>query len=71
VNVCQLGDNNNPEVVVWKSSGSGTYTVPANATVQCTAMNVCTPVAPGTSVSVGSMPLWFGSSNRNFVNQQP
>ena len=71
VNVCQLGDNGNPEVVVWKSSGSGTYTVPANATVQCTAMNVCTPVAPGTSVSVGSMPLWFGSSNRNFVNQQP
>lgn len=71
VNVCQLGDNTNPEVVVWKSSGSGTYTVPANATVQCTAMDVCTPVAPGTSVSVGSMPLWFGTAAKNSANQQP
>lgn len=71
VNVCQFGDNTNPEVVVWKSSGSGTYTVPANATVQCTAMNVCTPVAPGTSVSVGSMPLWFGTAAKNSANQQP
>lgn len=69
VNQCQLGDNNNPEVVVWATSGSGTYTVPAGATVQCTATNVCTPVAPGTQVNVGSMPLWFGSDARNAANQ--
>lgn len=71
VNACQLGDNTNPEVVVWKSEGTGTYTVPANATVQCTAMNACTPVAPGTPVTVGSMPLWFGTDAKNAVNQQP
>jgi len=69
VNVCQLGSNDDPEVVVWATSGNGPYTVPANATVQCTAMNACTPVAPGTQVNVGSMPLWFGSDARNAANQ--
>ena len=69
VNVCQLGDNNNPEVVVWASNGGGTYTVPSNATVQCDALNTCTPVAPGSTVTIGSMPLWFGTSAKNSVNQ--
>lgn len=69
VNVCQLGDNNNPEVVVWASNGGGTYTVPSNATVQCDALNTCTPVVPGSTVTIGSMPLWFGTSAKNSVNQ--
>lgn len=69
VNVCQLGDNNNPEVVVWASNGGGTYTVPSNATVQCDALNTCTPVAPGSTVTIGSMPLWFGTAAKNSVNQ--
>ena len=32
VNTCQLGDNVNPQVIAWASKGSGTFTVPANAT---------------------------------------
>ena len=69
VNVCQMGDATQPDAVVWSNSGSGTYTVPANATVQCDAMNRCSTVVPGTSIAIGSMPLWFGSAQQNGQNQ--
>ena len=69
VNVCQLGDAVQPEVVVWATQGSGTYTVPANATVQCDAMNRCSAVTPGDSIAIGSMPLWFGTAEQNATNQ--
>ncbi len=69
VNVCQMGDATQPDAVVWSNSGSGTYTVPANATVQCDAMNRCSTVIPGTSIAIGSMPLWFGSAQQNGQNQ--
>jgi len=69
INVCQLGDNNNPEVVVWSGKSGGTYTVPASATVQCDALNTCTPVVPGSTVTIGSMPLWFGTAAKNALNQ--
>jgi hypothetical protein len=69
VNVCQMGDYTQPDAVVWSNSGSGTYTVPANATVQCDAMNRCSTVIPGTSIAIGSMPLWFGSAQQNDQNQ--
>ena len=69
VNVCQMGDATQPDAVVWSNSGSGTYTVPANATVQCDAMNRCSTVVPGTSIAIGSMPLWFGSEQQNGQNQ--
>ena len=62
-NVCQLGDANNPEVVVWDNESPGAYTVPAGATWQCNTLNQCTPVAPGTSTVIGSNPLWFGSQS--------
>ena len=62
VNVCQLGDNDNPRVVAWASKGSGTFTVPQNATVTCDALNQCSAVAPGSQVTIGSMPQWFGTS---------
>ena len=62
VNTCQLGDNVNPRVVAWASTGSGTFTVPQNATVTCNALNECTAVAPGSQVTIGSMPQWFGTS---------
>ncbi len=68
-NVCQMGDNNNPEAVAWVSSGSGTYTVPAGATVQCDALNTCTAVTPGTQVTIGNMPLWFGTPAGQAGNQ--
>ena len=62
MNVCQLGDNDNPRVVAWASKGSGTFTVPQNATVTCDALNQCSAVAPGSQVTIGSMPQWFGTS---------
>ena len=69
VNVCQMGDYTQPDVVVWSNSGSGTYTVPAYATVQCDAMNRCSTVIAGTSIAIGSMPLWFGTAQQNDQNQ--
>jgi hypothetical protein len=68
VNVCQFGDNLAPNVVAWSASG-GTYTVPANATVQCDALNQCSAVVPGSQVQIGSMPLWFGSDALNAQKQ--
>ena len=60
-NVCQLGDANDPEVVAWSNEGIGTYTVPANATVQCNSLNQCGAIAPGTQLPIGGSPRWFGS----------
>jgi polysaccharide biosynthesis protein PslG len=61
VNTCQFSDAVNPQVVAWASKGSGTFTVPANASVSCNALNQCTPVTPGSQVTIGSMPQWFGN----------
>lgn len=63
VNTCQLGDNDNPEVIAWASQGPGSFVVPANATLTCDAMNTCTPVIPGSPVTIGSMPQWFGTAS--------
>jgi len=60
-NVCQFGDNTTPDVVAWLDSGSATFTVPANVTQTCDALNQCTPAAPGSQVTIGSMPQWFGN----------
>lgn len=68
-NTCQLGDNNNPEVIAWATTGTATYTVPAGASVQCDALNNCQAVAPGTQVQIGSMPLWFGTPAGQAANQ--
>ena len=69
-NTCQLGDNNNPEVIAWATTGSATYTVPAGASVQCDALNTCQAVAPGSRVQIGSMPLWFGTPAGQAANLQ-
>ncbi len=61
INSCNFGDNDNPRIVVWSSIGTQAYTVPANATVSCTALNECSAVAPGQSIAIGSMPTWFGT----------
>ena len=60
-NVCQLGDNLNPEVIAWTGGPETTFTVPANASQQCNALNECAAVLPGTQVTIGSMPIWFGN----------
>jgi hypothetical protein len=69
VNSCQLGDYANPEVVVWSAKSAGSYTVPVNATIQCDALGTCTNVSGGSTVSIGNMPLWFGTSSKNIANQ--
>lgn len=61
LNICQFGDNNNPDVAVWTNDSSGSYTVPAGATWQCNTLNQCNAVAPGSVVTIGSSPQWFGS----------
>ncbi len=61
INSCNFGDNDNPRIVVWTSIGTQAYTVPANATVSCTALNECSAVAPGQSIAIGNMPTWFGT----------
>jgi hypothetical protein len=60
VNTCQLGDNVSPAIIAWTAKGSGTFVVPANATLVCDALNQCTPATPGATVTIGSMPQWFG-----------
>jgi polysaccharide biosynthesis protein PslG len=60
VNTCQLGDNTTPKVIAWASKGSGTFVVPAGANWTCDAMNQCQPAVPGSTVTIGSMPQWFG-----------
>lgn len=60
-NLCQFGDAVNPDVVAWLDAGSATFTVPANVTQTCNALNQCTPVAAGSQVTIGSMPQWFGN----------
>jgi len=62
VNVCQFGNAAEPQSVAWASSGSGTFTVPPNVTRVCDALNACLPATPGTQVTIGSMPQWFGTA---------
>ena len=61
LNVCQFGDNNNPDLAVWSTASAGTYTVPAGVAWQCNSLNQCNPVAPGTPITIGSSPQWFGT----------
>jgi hypothetical protein len=62
VNTCQLGDYANPQVIAWASTGSSTFTVPANVSRSCDALNQCIPAIPGSQVTIGSMPQWFGTA---------
>ena len=62
VNTCATGDSASPEVWAWASKGSGTFVVPANALWSCNALGQCTPVTPGSKVTIGSMPTWFNSA---------
>jgi hypothetical protein len=62
VNTCQLGDYANPQVIAWASKGSGTFTVPANVTRSCDVLKNCVAAVPGSQVTIGSMPQWFGTA---------
>jgi hypothetical protein len=60
VNVCNL-TGRFPAVVAWASTGAGAVTVPSFATTMCDALNSCTPVAPGSAITIGDGPKWFGT----------
>ena len=69
LNICNLRDNVNPEVVVWSTDSAGTYTVPAGVAWQCNSLNQCNPIAPGTVLTIGSGPQWFGTQVAYTANQ--
>jgi polysaccharide biosynthesis protein PslG len=61
VNSCVIDRSASRAEVAWTSAGHAQpYVVPANATRACTALNACRAVPPGSTVSVGRMPIWFG-----------
>ena len=60
VNTCDL-DKGSPAKVAWTNSGTGTFTVPAYASKQCNALNQCSPATPGSTVTIGTDPQWFGN----------
>ena len=62
LNTCNFGDNIDVSVVVWASQGTQAYTVPANASISCNALNQCSAVTPGQSIAIGNMPTWFGTT---------
>ena len=62
LNTCNFGDNTNVALVAWTSKGSQPYTVPANVSLSCNALNQCSAVAPGQTITIGSMPTWFGTA---------
>ena len=60
-NSCAIDRAGSLAEVAWTSSGRARpYRVPAYATRQCDALGSCRPVAPGSTVQVGRMPVWFG-----------
>ena len=62
INTCAINKNGQLATVVWASAGAGAYTVAAGATTSVTAAGVSTPVTAGQSVTIGTMPTWFGAS---------
>jgi polysaccharide biosynthesis protein PslG len=47
--------------IAWVSAGAAQpYVVPANATRACDVLGVCRAVTPGSTITVGRMPVWIG-----------
>jgi hypothetical protein len=60
--ICYVTRNGVPSQIAWKSAGPrASYTVPPFATTSCDATGACQPVTPGSVVSIGRMPIWFGT----------
>ena len=60
VNYCNL-DKGTPAKVGWTDKGTASFTVPSYATKRCDVLNQCTPVTPGSTVTIGTDPAWFGN----------
>ena len=61
VNTCTVNKNGVVSTIAWATTGEGPFVVPDGANTSVTASNVSTPVAAGTTVTIGSMPTWFGA----------
>lgn len=61
VNVCTATKNGQTATIAWTSSGEVAFPVPAGATTAVNALNQASPVTPGSAVTIGSMPTWFGT----------
>lgn len=61
VNHCSIDREGVLSEVAWATTGSGTFTAPAYATKVCDALMSCRAIAPGTPVTIGSMPQWFAA----------
>lgn len=59
-NVCNV-TGRQPAQIAYTDSGSAPFTVPSFATTMCDVMNSCTPVAPGSQITIGDSPKWFGT----------
>lgn len=58
---CYVDKGGVPSQIVWRSKGVAVpFTVPIYATKSCSAAGSCQPVAPGSTVMIGRMPIWFG-----------
>jgi polysaccharide biosynthesis protein PslG len=61
VRVCFVNRDGVPSQIAWKSTGAAAqYTVPSFANTSCSAAGVCTSVLPGSIVTIGRTPMWFG-----------
>lgn len=59
---CYVDKGGVPSQIVWRSAGVPLpYTVPVYATTSCSAAGICIPVVPGSTVTIGRMPMWFGT----------
>lgn len=61
IRTCYVDKGGVPSQIVWRSAGVPLpYTVPVYATTSCSAAGICAPVVPGSTVTIGRMPMWFG-----------
>ena len=60
VNFCDL-DKGSPARVAWTDKGTASFAIPSYATKRCDVLNSCTPVTPGSTVTIGTDPAWFGN----------
>jgi len=64
VDICNI-TGRFPAQVAWSEGAPGAFTVPSFATQECDATGACVPVAPGTPVTIGGMPEWFGTAQNS------
>ena len=62
INTCTATKNGQTATIAWATTGTGEFAVPAGTTVAVNALNESSAVTPGSTVTIGSMPTWFGTA---------